>query len=65
MFHCFIANANTVFPKMNETTITNIVQMLEEMKFSPQSVICNIVENTYGGEEAAKYILALITKRAY
>ena len=61
----FIANANTVFPKMNETTITNIVQILEEMKFSPQSVICNIVENTHGGEEAAKYILALITKRAY
>jgi hypothetical protein len=61
----FISNASSVFPKMNETTITNIVQALEEMKFSPQSVICNIVENTYGGKEATKYILALITKKAY
>jgi hypothetical protein len=36
-----------------------------QIDFGPQLVIGNIIENTYGGEDAARYVVALITRKVY
>ena len=33
-------------------------------RHGPQLVIANIIENTFGGEEAARYAIALATRKA-
>jgi len=37
---------------------------LSETELGPQLVICNVIENTYGRPEAARYALALVEGRA-
>jgi hypothetical protein len=37
---------------------------MRELDFGPQLVIGNIVENAFGGDEAARYVIALITEEA-
>ena len=54
---------NKVLPNVQQ--ISEILRIAKQIRFGPQLVICNIIENTYGGEEAAKYILALISREAH
>lgn len=51
-------------PKLDAKTLHIVSEQLRELDFCPQSVIGNIVENTFGGEEAARYVIALLTKKA-
>ncbi len=54
-----------VLPKAMDEQISNIVETVRKIDFCPQLVIGNIIENTYGGEEAARYVVAVVTRQAY
>jgi hypothetical protein len=45
-------------------TISLMAERLRSIEFGPQLVIGNIIENTFGGEEAARYAIALATGKA-
>jgi hypothetical protein len=51
-------------PRVNSETISLMAERLRSIEFGPQLVIGNIVENTFGGEEAARYAIALATGNA-
>ena len=51
-------------PKLDTKTIHLISDKIRELEFGPQLVIGNIVENTFGGHEAARYVIALVTGKA-
>ncbi len=54
-----------VFPKATDEQISSIIETVRKIDFGHQLVIGNIIENTYGGKEAARYVLAILTGRAY
>jgi len=39
-------------PKLNSETISLMAERLRSIEFGPQLVIGNVIENTFGGEEA-------------
>ena len=39
--------------------VESLLKRVEELEFGPDIVMCNIVENTYGEEEAARYAFAI------
>lgn len=45
--------------------LSDTLKLASKIDFSPQLVMCNIIENTYGEEEAIKYIEALICGKAH
>lgn len=45
--------------------ISEIFEVAKQIAFGPHLVICNVIEITYGGEEATKYVLALIYGEAH
>jgi hypothetical protein len=53
-----------VAPEFDSDTISLMTKLLQSIEFGPQLVIGNVVENTFGGEEAARYAIALATKKA-
>ncbi len=55
------AEARNLDPK----TAKLIADKIRGLEFGPQLVIGNIVENTFGGEEAARYVIALVTGKAH
>jgi hypothetical protein len=55
----------TVAPRLDGHTISLRAERLRSIEFGPQLVIGNVVENTFGGEEAARYALALATGKAH
>ena len=46
-------------------TVHLVADKIHDLDFGPQLVIGNIVENTFGGEEAARYVIALVTEKAH
>ncbi|OGW14095.1 MAG: hypothetical protein A3G93_16610 [Nitrospinae bacterium RIFCSPLOWO2_12_FULL_45_22] len=52
-------------PNLSARTLSDISSTAEAMDFCPQLVIGNIIENTYGPEEAARYVLAVLARQAY
>lgn len=44
--------------------LDRLLENLAETRLGPQHVICNVIENTYGRPEAARYVLALVEGRA-
>ena len=52
-------------PLMDIEKINHIATRVREMEFGPQLVIANIIENTFGGEEAARYVFALVDGKAH
>jgi hypothetical protein len=54
----------TACPKLDPEVLRVIAEKIGELDFGPELVIGNIVENTYGGEEAARYVVALVTGKA-
>jgi hypothetical protein len=57
--------AGRVAPELDLETVRMIADKIRQLDFGPQLVIGNIVENTFGGEEAARYVIALVTKKAH
>lgn len=41
------------------------LEKVKQLKFGPDLVMCNIVENSYGEEEAARYAYAICSGRAH
>ena len=54
-----------VLPKATAEQVSNIIETVRKIDFCPQLVIGNIIENTYGSEEAARYAVAVVTRQAY
>jgi len=57
----FVEHAQELLPKANPEQIEEFSDVLCAFKLGPQLVVANIVENTYGRLEAARYALALLT----
>lgn len=57
-------NGSKILPSADERIIENFAETISKLDFCPQLVIANIIENTYGEEEATKYALALISGKA-
>ena len=53
-----------VSPDLDPAADHMIVEKVRDLEFGPVLVIGNIVENTYGGEEATRYVVALLNRRA-
>jgi hypothetical protein len=51
-------------PKVNGETISLMAERLRSIEFGPQFLIGNVIENTFGGKEAARYAIALATGKA-
>jgi hypothetical protein len=51
-------------PKVNSETISLMAERLRSIEFGPQLLIGNVIENTFGGREAARYAIALATRKA-
>src|ERR1700720_869945 len=51
-------------PKLGSETISLMAERLRLIEFGPHLVIGNIIENTFGGEEAARYAIALASGKA-
>lgn len=54
-------HAEEVLPGAPLELRTEIVAQLRALRFGPQLVIGWVIENTYGGIEAARYAVALVT----
>ena len=52
-------------PKTTDEQIFNIIETVRKIDFCPQLVIGNIIENTYGAEEATRYVVAVVARQAY
>jgi hypothetical protein len=44
-------------PKVNGETISLMAERLRSIEFGPQLLIGNVIENTFGGKEAARYAI--------
>jgi hypothetical protein len=58
-------HASDLLPSADATKFEQVLSDIGRAEFGPQLVICNIVENSYGELEAARYALALIRGDAY
>ncbi|MCH7708335.1 MAG: hypothetical protein IH884_07580 [Myxococcales bacterium] len=54
-----------LFPKANTESMRAVLSGVGKVEFGPSLVICNIVENSFGSLEAAKYVLALLQGHAH
>jgi hypothetical protein len=50
--------------RLDDETLQYLVEVANKVEFGPQLVIANIVENTFGSIEAAKYVIAVLSGRA-
>jgi hypothetical protein len=57
----FERHAREVLPKADVEQVSSFSDVLRRVELGPQLVIANVVENTYGSLEAARYSLALLT----
>lgn len=57
----FVRHAQKLLPKAGVEQVSNFSNVLGRVELGPQLVIANVVENTYGSLEAARYSLALLT----
>ena len=53
-----------VVPKLDKDTAALVTELLGRAEFGPQLIIANIIENTFGGEEATRYAMALARGKA-
>jgi len=58
-------HANDLLPSADDDQIQRFLATVAQVEFGPQLVICNVVENSFGSLEAARYALALVTKEAH
>lgn len=56
----FERHAQELLPKADVQQVSNFSDVLRRVQLGPQLVIANVVENTYGSLEAARYALALL-----
>lgn len=52
--------ASKLLPTLTAQQIETLVKPLRAMELCPQLVIANVIENTFGEEEAARYALAIL-----
>lgn len=52
-------------PELDAKALKTITETVRQFEFGPELVIANVVENSFGGEEAARYVMALLTKEAH
>ena len=49
-----------IFPESDGQAFQAILAKARKVEFGPSLIVCNIVENSVGSLEAAKYVLALL-----
>lgn len=57
-------HAQALHPGWTPGLLDRICAKISEKGFGPQLVICNVIENTYGRLEAARYAIALVQGKA-
>jgi hypothetical protein len=57
----FESHARELLPKVDAGQVSRFSDALRRLELRPQLVVANIVENTFGSLEAARYALALLT----
>jgi hypothetical protein len=57
----FERHARELLPNADDQQVSNFSDVLYRLELGPQLVVANVVENTYGGLEGARYALALLT----
>jgi hypothetical protein len=57
----FEGHARELLPKADVEQVSNFSGVLRRVELGPQLVVANVVENTFGSLEAARYALALLT----
>ena len=57
--------SSIILPEISQDNYKEIIDACNIMDFNPQLVIGNIIENTYGGEEATHYAIALLSGKAF
>jgi hypothetical protein len=56
----FERHARELLPNADAQQVSNFSDVLHKVELGPQLVVANVVENTYGGLEGARYALALL-----
>jgi hypothetical protein len=56
----FEKHARELLPKIDPEQISRFSDVLRKIDLRPQLVVANVVENTFGSLEAARYALALL-----
>ena len=56
----FEKHARELLPTADIEQVSNFADVLRRVELGPQLVVANVVENTYGSLEAARYALALL-----
>lgn len=56
------ANAEKLLPQLSATQVSELSRQLRRFELGPELVVANVVENTFGSFEAARYTLALLKR---
>ncbi len=59
------SNIGKILPKVTDDQKSCIIENARKIDFGPELVMGNIIENTYGPAEAARYVVAVLTRQAY
>ncbi|AVX40790.1 hypothetical protein CTH_10026 (plasmid) [Carboxydocella thermautotrophica] len=59
------SNIGKILPKVTDEQKSYIIENARKIDFGPELVIGNIIENTYGPAEAARYVVAVLTRQAH
>jgi len=59
------ANAEKLLPQLSASKVLGLSNILRRFELGPQLVVANIVENSFGSLEAARYAVALLKHEAY
>jgi hypothetical protein len=59
------AHRKDILPSSSEMAVDQLAAELSKAEIGPQLVICNVIENTFGSPEAARYIIALVEGKAH
>jgi hypothetical protein len=60
--HLISLYGHEVEPRLSEQQLMKLQEVTDQFEIGPQLVIGNVIENTFGGEEATKYVMAILKK---
>ncbi len=58
-------HSEEVLPNASATQVSELADHLRRLELGPVLVVANIVENTFGGLEAARYAVAVLKREAH
>jgi hypothetical protein len=59
------ANAECILPKLSVNEVLKLADQLRRLEFCPELVVANVVENSFGSQEATRYAMAVLKREAH